>query len=140
MEYDKDVSILPAFRKIVNLYWTLDQSDAFDMLQSPRHGSSTPRLLNQNKLCLLQKKLQDIAIDSSATNDVQAADICVTRAWMCAIIWRLVNNCEAALQSNEPITSISYPIQVAKELLEQISVLHSTVLEAHGLSIVSALL
>jgi hypothetical protein len=137
MEYDKDVSILPAFRSIVNLYWTLDQSsEVFDMLQDSKHSSSTPSILSHNKLCLLQKKLQDITIDSSATNHVQAADFCITRAWMCALIWR-VAGCEAAPQSNEQTTSISYPIQVAQELLEQISNLPRTALEAHGLSIVS---
>ena len=136
MEYDKDVSILPAFRRIVKLYWTLDQSEVFDILQNSRHSSATPSVLDQNKLCLLQKKLQDITIDPSATNHVQAADLCVTRAWMCALIWR-VTDCDAAPQSNEPTTSISYPIQVSKELLEQLSNLPSTVVEAHGISIVS---
>ena len=137
MEYDQDVSILPAFRKLVNLYWTLDQSEAFEILQTSRHGSSTPRVLNQNKLCSLQKKLQDITFNSSATNDVQAADISVTRAWMCTIIWRMATNCDASLKPDESATSLTWPMEIATEFLEQTAGLSSAVLDAHGRSIVS---
>jgi hypothetical protein len=140
MEYDEEVSILPAFRKLVNLFWIFDQSGAFDILQNPNSGSTTPSVENregepgsttQNVLTVLQRRLQEIPIDSGATNDVQAADICVTRAWMRAVIWRMIMSRGPPSSSNAE-TSTAYPVQIAKEFLAVVAKLPITAIEAHG--------
>lgn len=135
MEYDEEVSILPAFRKLVNLFWIFDQSAAFDILQNPNSGSSTPQSNNQTVLTVLQKRLQEIPIDSGATNDVQAADICVTRAWMRAVLWRMTVT-RGTHSPAEQTTSLAYPTHIAKEFLAVISKLPTTAIEAHGPSMV----
>lgn len=136
MEYDEGVSILPAFRKLVNVYWTIDKSEAFNMLQNSRPGSSTPPMMNKNELHLLQKRLHEIPIHSGAINDVQAADICVTRTWICAILWKTTTLHGAAPVLNDPFTSLMYPTQISKDFLEVISNLPTTSIEAHGSSMV----
>ena len=138
MEYDEEVSILPDFRKLVNLFWIFDQSGAFDILQSSTSSTSTPHSPSQNVLTLLQKRLHEIPTDSGATNDIQAADICVTRAWMRAFLWRVNINRSSGYQpsSSNPETSLEYPIQIAKEFLAIISDLPTTAIEAHGPSMV----
>jgi hypothetical protein len=98
--------VLSAFRKLVNLFWTFDQSGAFDILQD---------------------------IDWESSNDVQRADICVTRQWMRAVLWRisLLRN-----SGSDHVTSLSHPIQIAQEFLSVISKLPTAAIESHGPSIV----
>lgn len=139
MEYDEEVSILPAFRKLVNLYWIFDRSEAFDLIQNSKSGLSTPQSINPTDLSLLQKRLQDVTIELGATNHVQAADICVTRAWMCTILWRIATSRGLAPTSDDPSNSPAYPIQIAKDFLDEISLLPATAIESLGPLMVSIL-
>ncbi|KAG9245899.1 fungal-specific transcription factor domain-containing protein [Calycina marina] len=132
MEYDEEVSILPAFRKLVNLYWIFDQSEAFDLIQNCKSGLSTPQSINPIDLSLLQKRLQSVTIELGATNHVQAADFCVTRTWMCTILWRIASSRGLAPASDDPSASLAYPIQIVKEFLDEISRLPATAIESLG--------
>lgn len=134
---DDGSHILPAFRKLVNLFWIFDQSGAFDMLQNAdadgfnMGGTSSP---HQSSLDILQQRLQDVPIDWESSNDVQRADICVTRQWMRAVLWKtsFISN-----SSSQQSTSLSHPVQIAKEFLAVIGKLPTAAIEAHGPSIVS---
>lgn len=134
---DDDSHILPAFRKLVNLFWIFDQSGAFDILQNADAdgfnfgGTNLPHQLS---LDILQQRLQDVPIDWESSNDIQRADICVTRQWMRAVLWRA--SLGRSSNSNQ-VTSLSHPIQIAREFLAVISKLPTTAIEAHGPSIVS---
>lgn len=140
MEYDEEVSILPAFRKLVNLYWIFDRSEAFDLIQNSKSGLSTPQSINPIDLCLLQRRLQEVTIDAGATNHVQAADICVTRAWMCTILWRIATSRGLTPTLDDPSTSLAYPVQIAKDFLDETSRLPATAIESLGPLMVSLLL
>jgi len=131
--------VLPAFLKLVNLFWIFDQSGAFDILQNIDDASSTTaggfnEDRSQSSLEVLQQRLRDTPIDWEASNDVQRADICVTRQWMRAVLWRI-----SLLQNSEldNATSLSHPIQIAQEFLAVISKLPAAAIESHGPSIVS---
>jgi hypothetical protein len=89
---------------------------------------------NQSSLDVLQQRLQDVPIDWETSNDVQRADICVTRQWMQAVLWRisLLRN-----SGSDHATSLSHPIQIAQEFLTVISKLPTAAIESHGPSIVS---
>ncbi|KAJ6440608.1 3-ketoacyl-CoA thiolase [Purpureocillium lavendulum] len=58
-------------------------------------------------------------------NDIQRADMLVTRQWMRAVLWR------AALRFGIIIPSIS-PVDIAREFLSLISVIPAAALESHG--------
>ncbi|TDZ25839.1 putative sucrose utilization protein SUC1 [Colletotrichum orbiculare MAFF 240422] len=144
--------ILPAFKKLANLFWIFDQSGAFDILQNSDDEdaaavwsmAAADGLQTASRACLdvVQRKLQEIPLDSDASNDVQRADIVVTRQWMQAVLWKLTMNhgrawvspsASAANQTSlATTTSLSHPIQIAKEFLRLISQLPSTAIEAHG--------
>ncbi|OHE99599.1 fungal specific transcription factor [Colletotrichum orchidophilum] len=132
--------ILPAFKKLADLFWIFDQSGAFDILQNSDDEdalcSMADGLQTASRACLdvVQQKLQQIPLDSDASNDVQRADIVVTRQWMQAVLWKVTMNHGRAWSSNHnhPVTSLSHPIQIAKEFLQLISQLPSTAIEAHG--------
>jgi hypothetical protein len=134
---DDGTHILPAFRKLVNLFWLFDQSGAFDVLQNIEADvidTSWATSQHRNSLDILQQRLQELPIDWELSNDIQRADIYVTRQWMRAVLWRisLLRNSNSA-----QVTTRSYPIQIAREFLTVISKLPSTAIEAHGPSIVS---
>jgi hypothetical protein len=133
---DDEASVLPAFQKLVNLFWIFDQSGAFDILQNSDDIESAGRAC----LAMLQKKLREVPLDSESMNDVQRADICVTRQWMRAVLWRAESNHGLlSSKSNNQLTSLSYPVQIAKEFLDVISQLPASAIEAHGPSMVSNL-
>jgi hypothetical protein len=134
---DDGSHVLPAFRKLINLFWIFDESGAFDILQNAGMGGfnfGETNFRHQHSLDLLQQRLQDVPIDWESSNDVQRADICVTRQWMRAVLWK------ASLNRNSNAnhaTSLSHPIQIAREFLAVISKLPTTAIESHGPSIVS---
>ncbi|KFZ14547.1 hypothetical protein V502_06031 [Pseudogymnoascus sp. VKM F-4520 (FW-2644)] len=131
---DEEARILPAFQKLVDLFWTFDQSRAFEILEGSSADMFDPgdtELARRNSLYTLHKKLQEVSLDWDSSNEVQRADICVTRQWMRAVLWKASNNYER-LNSGSQITSLDRPIQIAREFLGFISQLPSTALEAHG--------
>jgi hypothetical protein len=74
--------VLPAFQKLVSLFWMFDQSGAFDILQDSDAGIfGLEDIESPNRTCLdlLQRQLGEIPVESESINDIQTADICVTR-------------------------------------------------------------
>lgn len=124
MDKDDEVSILPAFRKLVHLFWLLDQSGAFYILLN----SETDIFDDANEECLtsLQNHLLHVQPDGPSVTDVQRADLCVTRQWMRIVLWRVSKN------------TGPFPIQVGKEFLDCISQLPDSAIESHGPAMVSS--
>src|SRR5450432_2013196 len=95
MDLDDETFVLPAFQKLVNLFWIFDQSGAFEILQDSDgdiFGSGVTESPRRSCLNLLRKKLREVPVEGDSINDVQTADICVTRQWMRAVLWRFSVN------------------------------------------------
>lgn len=134
---DDEAHILPAFKKLVNLFWIFDQSGAFEILQdatddmsqaSGSHGS----FFNHEILNTLKRRLQDSPLEmENGSSDIQKADICVTRQWMQVLIWRAtLGGWRDNTHSSSAV--VTAPVHIAQEFLDFISQLPSTALEAHG--------
>lgn len=122
---DDQAHVLPAFLKLINLFWVFDQSGIFEILQNSDSDLSNMTSTARGCLGLLQNHLQDNVIDYELSNDVQKADIFVTRQWMRAVLWR------AAVRFG--MTTMAHsPIRIAKEFLHFMSELPKTAIEAHG--------
>lgn len=133
-ESDDGGHSLPAFRKLVNLFWMFDHSGAFAVLQDTEHPPTDGVSLScQSSLDFLQQCLQDVPIDWESSNDVQRADICVTRQWMRAVLWKA----SLRISGSGHATQLSHPIQIANEFLCVFEKLPAAAIEAHGPSIVS---
>ncbi|KAK9781772.1 hypothetical protein SCAR479_01643 [Seiridium cardinale] len=122
---DDQAHLLPAFLKLVNLFWVFDQSGIFEILQNSDSDMSNMTSTARGCLGLLQTHLQDNAADYESSNDVQKADIFVTRQWMRAVLWR------AAVRFGMA-TMASSPIRIAREFLNFMSQLPKAAIEAHG--------
>ena len=113
VDQDDETFVLPASQKLVNLLWIFDQSGAFDILQDPDadiFGLEGIESLNRSCLDLLQRRLLEIPVEDKSINDVQTADICVTRQRMRAVLWKFsVNHGLLSSVSADQVTSLSYP-------------------------------
>ncbi|KAM0274298.1 hypothetical protein ACHAQH_007972 [Verticillium albo-atrum] len=126
---DDEAHILPAFKKLVNLFWIFDQSGAFEILQDSADGADGSGARNFDVLSTLQRRLQEDALDlEQGGNDVQKADILATRQWMQILIWRA----NTSRRANAAAIAVHGPIQIAKEFLDLAARLPSAALEAHG--------
>ncbi|KAM0321562.1 hypothetical protein ACHAQA_010052 [Verticillium albo-atrum] len=128
---DDEAHILPAFKKLVNLFWIFDQSGAFEILQDSADGTDGAGTRNFDVLSTLQRRLQEDALDlEQGGNDVQKADILATRQWMQILIWRA--NLNSSRRASVAAVAVHGPIQIAKEFLDLAARLPSAALEAHG--------
>lgn len=122
--------VLPAFLKLVHLFWIFDQSGIFELLRNSDSDVSSMESLARSCLGPLQKKLHESAADDISANNVQRADILVTRQWMRAVLWR------AALRFGIVVPD-NHPVDVADEFLRLASQLPKTALESQGPTLVS---
>ncbi|CAI6013891.1 unnamed protein product [Clonostachys chloroleuca] len=120
--------VLPAFLKLVHLFYVFDQSGIFELLRNSDTDVSNMEALARGCLELLQRKLVDSdrsGDGDGGSNDVQKADIFVTRQWMRAVLWR------AAKRFGVVVDGID-PVGVAGEFLALVSRLPTTALESQG--------
>ncbi|KAM0556950.1 hypothetical protein ACHAPJ_005628 [Fusarium lateritium] len=126
---DDRAEVLPAFLKLVHLFWVFDQSGIFEILRNVDADSDIPNMASVAQSCLelLQQKLLDSADndDWGPINEVQRADMFVTRQWMRAVLWR------AALRFGIVIPAMN-PINIAKDFLSLVAELPKAALESHG--------
>ncbi|KAK3327989.1 NADP-dependent oxidoreductase domain-containing protein [Cercophora scortea] len=135
---EDEAHILPAFKKLVNLFWIFDQSRALDILQDAADGLGGGSLgtgsasLNYEMLHALQKRLQDASVEmENGSSDIQKADIYVTRQWMQVLLWRATMS-DWRVSISPPSSMVERPIQIAQQFLDFISQLPNAALEAHG--------
>lgn len=122
--------VLPAFLKLVHLFWVFDQSGIFEILRNADADVSSMETLARGCLELLQTKLKDAEDgDVGGGSDVQRADMLVTRQWMRAVLWR------AALKFG--VVSVMSPVDVAGEFLSLVAQLPTAALESQGPTLVS---
>lgn len=129
IEHD-EAHILPAFKKLVDLFCIFDQSGAFDLLTQAEDNADVHQ---GGRLEYLQQRLQETSSDLDASNDVQKADICVTRCWMQAVVWRAsLRRPRTAVIFAEERGILAQPYRIVNDFLTHICHYSKTALEAHG--------
>ncbi|PWY89884.1 hypothetical protein BO70DRAFT_330003 [Aspergillus heteromorphus CBS 117.55] len=135
LDANDEPQVLPAFLKLLNLFRLFEQSKMFDIIEDDGGIdtiSNEVKNLDRRFLRLLQDNLQDGSALLDHISDVQKADLCVTRHWMRMILWKVSSKKSGGSPSSYS-SSPSFPIMVAKELLNIVSQLPRTAIEAHGL-------
>ncbi|EAW07132.1 Zn(II)2Cys6 transcription factor [Aspergillus clavatus NRRL 1] len=135
LHVNDEPQVLPAFLKLLNLFRLFEKSRMFDIIG----GDTVDGQLNSNDLNkpdegllkLLQGGQQDGTL--GLTSDVQKADIYVTKNWMRMLLWKVLSKNKTATLSASWSISPSFPVIVAKELLNMLSQLPRPAMEAHGL-------
>lgn len=125
-----EAHILPAFKKLVDLFWTFDQGGAFDLI----HADDSSDTQRSSRLDFLQRRLEEVSSDEYGENEVQKADILVTKSWMQTVLWRAsVQFSRSSMASGGGQTAlVVQPYRIVNDFLSHISHYSKTALEAHG--------
>ncbi|KAJ0413758.1 fungal-specific transcription factor domain-containing protein [Aspergillus carlsbadensis] len=129
--------VLPAFLKLLALFRLFEESKMFDIIEDSHLGYNqavrSARVTEPTAYDILQDSFRDGSNGLDQICDVQRADLCVTRHWMRMLTWKAL--CGQRIQeSSSPQWSISpmFPLLVARDLVDAISRLPRTALQAHG--------
>lgn len=89
-------------------------------------------------LAQLQQQLVDALPSDLKTTEVQAADIRTTQQWLRVMVWQL-SIANGYLSSTAPHSSMTfkYPIEVARDLIQDLKSLSLDSMEVHGVGLVS---
>jgi hypothetical protein len=139
-EDSDETEVLFAFRKLIGLFWELEKSRLFSLLD--RTNFNVPAVADievseLEALNSLRTSLSQLNFPADKMNDVQAVDISVTLQWLRVILWKLTRNHQAPRESL-PFHPYE-PIDAATGCLKAISRIPSTAFEAHGPGIVRSL-
>ncbi|EAU34148.1 conserved hypothetical protein [Aspergillus terreus NIH2624] len=144
LDVNDEPQVLPAFLKLLALFRLFEQSDMFSIIEDDEPGMQTQTLpakaqhLDRRFFDLLQDNQQDGSTLLDHISDVQKADLCVTRHWMRMILWRVSARTVGSPYPSSSWwpTSPAFPVSVARDLLNIVSQLPRTAIEAHGLGMV----
>ncbi|KKK11853.1 hypothetical protein P175DRAFT_0343013 [Aspergillus ochraceoroseus IBT 24754] len=138
LDASADPQVLPAFLKLLALFTMFEQSRMFEILEDHHLGTQSAQAavnsLDARFVDLLHGGLRDGSPISEHISDVQRADLCVTWHWMRILLWKALSkqSVTGQLSAQSPVSPF-FPVLVAKELLNIVSQLPRTALEAHGL-------
>lgn len=115
----------------MHLFWIFDHSGIFGILQDAEPNTAQAGSLVQSCMEILQQKLQESITDEDwgSGNDVQRADVFLTRQWMRAILSR------AAFKLGIQSPTVN-PVNIAREFLSLVSRIPPAALESHGATLV----
>ncbi|KAL2842553.1 hypothetical protein BJY01DRAFT_200656 [Aspergillus pseudoustus] len=129
--------VLPAFLKLLALFRFFEQSNMFDIIEDSHFGYDAAvrpaRITEPTVYDILQDKFRDESSGLDQICDVQRADLCVTRHWMRILTWKaLFAQSIGGPSSSQWSISPEFPLLVARDLVNAVSRLPRTALQAHG--------
>ena len=85
----------------------------------------------------MHSRLQQIRGISGDAADLQKADFLLTQQWMRIVLWKMsMYHIRLPPESTDDGLSLSFPDQVARNIIQNLSILPTHVVEAHGLGMV----
>ncbi|KAF3918147.1 hypothetical protein ABW20_dc0100625 [Dactylellina cionopaga] len=129
-DIDKE-PLLASFMNLASLFANFDKSviDAW----TSRNTDEAPSL---ERLKQLQSNLKKVHPHQTHTNEVQKADVLVTKHWMRTLVWQVSMQQgflagSGAWEDNDAMT-LSFPLKIAEELLFTLSHISRGAIESHG--------
>jgi Fungal specific transcription factor domain len=125
--------VINGFRHMINLFRPFD--DTFIGLWNKARNDCSTAWLAQ-----LQQQLSDALPKNLNSTETQAADIVTSQQWLRTMVWQLsITN--GYLSSTSPNSSMTfkYPIEIAKDLMTDVSLLSQQALEVHGIGLIEKL-
>ena len=97
------------------------------------HEATSDEPHSTRTLMLLHDQLKLNPRSSQYHNDMQRADLSITQQWMRLMLWKLaVNRLPMNADPSGDISSMLFPVRVARDLLAHMSSFSIDTLEAHG--------
>jgi hypothetical protein len=139
---DPDAPVLSGFLDLVSLFQHFDD----DFVDLWNVSSKTPAFLlsddgspvSSSKLRSLQEVLDMAIPEVSKRNEIQQADLLISRQWLKTMVWQLcvTKGLLSSSSSNESM-SFYYPVPIARDVVIVSRSLSKEAFEPHGVGIVS---
>ncbi len=122
--------VINGFLHMINLFRPFD--DTFIGLWNKARNDCSTAWLAQ-----LQQQLSDALPRKLNSTETQAADIVTSQQWLRTMVWQLsiTNGYLSSTSSNSSMT-FKYPIDIAKDLMADVSVLPQRAMEVHGIGLI----
>lgn len=126
-----EASVLHGFVYLASLLRLID--DEFMALWNKAKSECSTSYLSQ-----LQSQLADVLPPVLECTENQAADVKITQHWLRCMAWQLsITNGYLSSSSPDLAMSFKYPIEIARDLIRDISNLSLQSMEVHGVGLVS---
>ncbi|KAK6523058.1 hypothetical protein TWF281_002481 [Arthrobotrys megalospora] len=128
-DIDKE-PLLASFMNLASLFANFDKSviDAW----TSRNTDEAPTL---ERLLQLQSNLKQVHPHKTHTNEVQKADVLVTKHWMRTLVWQVSMQqgfLAGSTGKDDEAMTLSFPLKIAEELLSTLSHVSRGAIESHG--------
>lgn len=140
---DPDAPVLSGFLDLVSLFQHFDD----DFVRLWNVSSKTPAFpfsddtspVSSSQLGSLQEVLDMAIPEVSKRNEIQQADLLISRQWLKTMVWQLcvTKGLLSSSSSNESM-SFHYPISIARDVVLVSRSLSKEAFEPHGVGIVSS--
>lgn len=128
-----DRAVISGFLHLINLYRHIDD-DFIGLWNKTKSECSTAWLAG------LQQKLLDALPPKLTSTESQAADIYSTQHWLRTMVWQLsIMNGYLSSSSTDSCMTFQYPIEIARDLIRDITSLSQDSMEVHGVGLIEKL-
>ena len=122
--------VVAGFLYLINLFTCLDD-EFVGLWNKVKSECSIAWLAN------LQQRLYEALPTNLKTTESQAADIKITQQWLRIMVWQLsITNGYLSSHSPNSAMTFKYPIDVARDLIKDLSSLSLASMEVHGVGLV----
>jgi hypothetical protein len=130
---EDDSQMLSGFSYLIRLFTCID--DQFMALWNKVKDECSAGWLSN-----LQQRLINAIPTNLETTESQVADVKITQHWLRTMVWQLsiMHGCITSAASDVSMT-FTYPIQVARDLVQDVSLLSADALELHGIGLIEKL-
>lgn len=127
-----EAPVLHGFVYLASLFRLID--DEFMALWNKAKSECSTSYLSQ-----LQSQLADVIPPVLECTENQAADVKITQHWLRCMVWQLsITNGYLSSTSPDMAMSFKYPIEIARDLIRDITKLSLQSMEVHGVGLVSS--
>jgi hypothetical protein len=134
---EDDGNVLIGFLKLAQLFLNVDEI----LIGAHDRRGAASRACTKELLANLQQQLSQIEEDLPYNNEVQKADICVTRQWLRMLVWQIsMTHIIFSRRSGDGAMSLTYPTRVARDSLSFLAQTSLDSLAVHGPGMVRELL
>lgn len=125
--------VISGFLHMISLFRPFD--DTFIGLWNKARNDCSTSWLAQ-----LQQQLSDALPPKLNSTETQAADIITSQQWLRTMVWQLsITNGYLSSTSASSSMTFRYPIEIAKDLMADVSALPQQALEVHGIGLIEKL-
>lgn len=131
------VHIYWGFKTLTQLFNIIDEQFVKYWMANDRNSGITADWVEMKRQQLEILSHNELLTKRSGLNDIQLADLIVTRYWIMTLLWQIaISNWFLPLQSHSSAMSLEYPIRLSQQLRQVVTQLKRQNIERNGSGII----